>query len=230
MLLKRKNKNSVFKILRFLLLAVCISVLTVYIIANPEVSVQTLMSYTPPNPVAAAAVLLALYAFKSVTVFIPLILLEIVTGHLFSPGTALLVNFMGIIITLTVPYWIGRFAGMNTTQRLINKYPKFDAILHKQQDNSYFFCFLLRIISCLPRDIVTMYFGATKMPFRKNLIPGILGVLPGMILATLMGENIRNPDSPMFWISAGLTVLFAGGSVLLYYLYNRRLHRKEAGE
>ncbi len=228
--MKRKNKNSIFKIFRFLLLAICILILTVYIIASPEVSVQTLLSHTPQNPVAAAAVLLALYAFKSATVFIPLILLEIVTGHLFSPGTALLVNFMGMIITLTVPYWIGRWVGMNTIQKWIDKYPKFGAIIHKQQDNSYFFCFFLRILSCLPGDIVTMYFGATKTPFQKNLIPGILGVLPSMILATLMGENIRNPDSPMFWISTGLTVLLAGGSVLLYYLYRRRLHRKETGE
>jgi len=93
-----------------------------------------------------------------------------VTGHLFSPGTALLINFVGVIITLTVPYWIGRRAGMNTSQKWIDKYPKF-----------------------------------------------------GVILATLMGENIQNPDSPMFWISAGLTVL-------LYYLYRRRLHGKEAEE
>ncbi len=38
---------------------------------------------------------LALYAFKSAAVFIPLIVLEIATGHLFPPGTALLANFMG---------------------------------------------------------------------------------------------------------------------------------------
>lgn len=226
-ILKGKDKNSVFKILRFLLPAVCILVLMVYILASPEVSVQTLLNHTPQNPVAAA-VLLALYALKSATVFFPLILLEIVTGHLFSPGTALLINFVGVIITLTVPYWIGRWAGMNTIQKWVDKYPKFGVILGKQQNNSWFLCFFLRIISCLPGDIVTMYFGATKTPFQRNLFSGLLGVLPGMVLATLMGESIQDTGSPMFWISAGLTVILAAASVLLYYTYCRKLRRKTA--
>lgn len=226
MLLKGKNKNSVFKILRFLLLAICILILTVYIIASPEVSVQTLLSHTPQNPVAAAAVLLALYAFKSATAFIPLILLEIVTGHLFSPGTALLINFMGMIITLTVPYWIGKAAGIESIQKLVKKYPRFGSLIGKQQDNAFFLCFFLRIISFLPGDVVTMYLGATRTPFWKNLLAGALGVLPGMILATFMGSSIQEPGSPAFWISTILMLVLAALSVLLYYAYRRKMKKK----
>jgi hypothetical protein len=47
-----------------------------------------------------------------------------------------------------------------------------------------------------------------------------------MILATFMGESIQDPQSPMFWLSAGLMILLAALSVLLYYLYRRRIQKK----
>lgn len=224
--MKDNNKSNPFKILRVILSAIFILVLTVYFIVSPNVSVQTLLNHAPKNPVAAAAVLLALYIFKSATVFFPLIILEIAVGYLFSPWIALLINFIGMLIILTVPYWIGRAAGMDAIQKLLQKYPKFREILDKQQDSSFFLCFFLRVISCLPGDIVTMYLGATKTPFWKNLVAGALGVLPGMILATFMGESIQDPKSPMFWLFGGLTVILAALSVLLYYLYRRRIQKK----
>jgi uncharacterized membrane protein YdjX (TVP38/TMEM64 family) len=223
---KGKNKSTLLKMLRLFLLAICILILTVCFIASPELSVQTLLDHTPQNPVAAAAAILVLYVLKSVTVFFPLIILEIAVGHLFSHWVAFLINFIGMLIILTVPYWIGRATGMDAIQKQIQKHPKFGEILDKQQDRSFFLCFFLRVISCLPGDIVTMYLGATKTPFWKNLVAGALGVLPGMISATLMGESIQDPQSPMFWLSAGLMILLAALSVLFYYLYRRRVQTK----
>lgn len=174
----------------------------------------------------AALVLLMLYALKSATIFFPLIILEIAAGHLFSTWTALGINFAGTLIVLTIPYLIGRAAGMEAIQRLTQRYPRFGKILSKQQDNALFLCFFLRIISCLPGDVVTMYLGATKTPFWKNVIAGAIGILPGMILATRMGSNIQNPGSPAFWISAILMTILTTLSVLLYYLYRRRLDKQ----
>ena len=99
--------------LRLILPAVCILALAAYFVISPDISVQTLLNHTPKNPAAAAAVILMLYIFKSITVFFPLIILEIAAGHLFSPWMALLINFMGVLTILTVPYWIGRAAGMD---------------------------------------------------------------------------------------------------------------------
>lgn len=200
-----------------------------YLFIKHGVSVEALLALTPKDPIKATLVLLLLYALKSATVFFPLVILEIAVGHLFSTGVALGINFAGILIVLTIPYWIGRAAGIDVIQKLIQRYPRFATILGKQQNNALFLCFFLRIISCLPGDVVTMYLGATKTPFWKNVIAGTLGVLPGMILATLMGNSIQDPSSPAFWVSAILMVTFAALSVLLYYLYRRRVEKKNNG-
>lgn len=218
--MKRKKKY-----LKYIVVIACLLLVILCILSDKDFSVQAILEFTPQNPLGAVIVLLLLYALKSATVFFPLIILEIATGHLFPVRVALGVNFVGILIVLSIPYWIGRAAGMEAIQKLIQKYPRFEKIIDRQQDNSAFICFFLRIISCLPGDVVTMYFGATRTPFLQNLIAGTLGILPGMVLATLIGESIQNPESPMFWISALLTVTLSVLSLLLYYLYRCRLKK-----
>lgn len=193
----------------------------IILLKKSDISVQTLLAYTPEDPLLAACVLLAMYAVKSATVIFPLVVLELAAGYLFSTGTALFVNFLGMLIIMTVPYWMGRILGMDAVNRLIVKFPKFGEVVNRQQENSFFLCFFLRIVSCLPCDLVTLYLGATKTPFLQNLTAGTLGVLPGMILATLLGSGIQDPASPMFWISVALTVLLSVGSTVAYRLYKR---------
>jgi len=221
--MKRKIKR---KYIKYGLAAVCLLILGVCFLEGKDLSVQAILDMTPQSPMLAAIVLLLLYAGKSITLFFPLIILEIAVGHLFSPWAALGVNFAGILIILTIPYWIGRKAGMDAIQKLLQRYPRLRELVDRQQDSSLFLCFFLRVINCLPGDVVTMYLGATQTPFGMNLFAGTLGLLPGMILATLMGSSIREPGTPAFWISAMLMVTLSALSVLLYCLYRRRLRRK----
>lgn len=194
---------------------------------HSDISLQAVLTGAPQNPLLTAGVLLLLYMLKSLTIFFPLLILEMAAGYLFPAPAALLLNFLGIWIVLTIPYWIGHALGLRQVSKLTQKYPKFQTLMEKQQNHSFFLCFFLRMISCLPGDIVTMYFGATRTPFFHNLLGGTLGILPGMILATFMGLNIQDPSSPAFWISAALSVGLAVLSTVLYYVYLKRKKEKE---
>lgn len=225
--MKTEHKETAWKILRICLLFLCVLLVAVWLIQDPDALTRLLMEHTPQNPAVAALVILVLYLIKSLTVFFPLIVLEITVGYLFSPWAALPLNFAGILIVLTVPYWVGRAAGLNVIQKQMEKHPRFAKVLDRQQANSFFLCFFLRVISCLPGDVVTMYLGATKTPFWKNLLAGSLGLLPGMVLATFMGESVQKPQSPMFWICGGLMAAFAALSAGLYYWYRRTMKRRQ---
>lgn len=158
--------------------------------------------------------------------FFPLIILKIAGGHLFPTGIALLVNIAGMLICYTVSFWIGYFSGTITVDKLTKKYPKLSHIIELQHNNSFFVCFFLRIISFLPMDVVSLYLGATKIPFSRYIFASILGSLPNTILSTLLGASITKPDSPMFWVSILLMILYAGFSLLANYLYK---HKSEKG-
>ena len=105
--------------------AVLLLVLLLFCIRYREdLSVERILSYTPEEPVKAALLMLGLYAVKSVSFIFPIAILQLAVGHLFSTGTALLVNFLGRAVTLALPYWMGRFSGASMVESLTAKYPK----------------------------------------------------------------------------------------------------------
>lgn len=86
---------------KYVVLAVCLLLVVGYLIGNQNVSVATLLAFTPKDSIKAAFIMLLLYVLKSATIFFPLIIIEIAVGHLFSPLVALGINFAGMLIILS---------------------------------------------------------------------------------------------------------------------------------
>lgn len=187
--------------------------------------IDTILKYTPPHPVAAALILLLLYALKSVSVFFPILVLEVAVGHLFPTGTALFLNFAGVLICHTIPYWIGYSSGNTVLEKLKKRYPKFATVLDAQLNNSFFSAFLFRSIHILPGDVISLYFGAAHTPYFHYIIGGMFGTLPGVVLATLLGTSISDPTSPLFLVSVISMVVLTGISFLINYLYKRKVQK-----
>lgn len=214
--------KKILTILKSLPLTACAVFVILFLVSGKEITVETVLNYTPESPFAAAVVILLLYALKSVSFVFPIAVLQIATGHLFQTPTALFINFLGRAITLTIPYWIGRFSGSDMVDRLLKKYPKLEQACSKQGENPIFISFLLRTFCFLPGDAVSLYLGAVKIPFPCYLAGGIMGTTLGVVLSTVLGSSIKEPGSPAFWISGSLMALLAVVSFGLYIRNNRR--------
>ena len=182
---------------------------------------ERILSYTPEEPVKAALLMLGLYAVKSVSFIFPIAILQLAVGHLFSTGTALLVNFLGRAVTLALPYWMGRFSGASMVESLTAKYPKLKTVVDYQNGNCLYISFFMRTLNFLPGDAVSLFLGAEKIPF------GLYGRwrawnAAGVILATIFGANIKNPKSPAFWLSAVLLVMISVFSILIHRHISRK--------
>lgn len=223
--MKNKLKSFLLGVVRFVPLAVCAIFMLIYLFGGKSFSVEDILNYTPDSKVFAAFFIVAMYAFKSLTVVFPITLLNIAGGFLFTPFHAIIVNSVGVIAELTVPYWIGRVSGSNSAGRFLAKHPKLSEMMEKNANNSFFKAFFLRVIAILPGDAISMYLGATKLPFGVYLLGSFLGTFPSMVAATLVGTSITDPTSPMFWISIISTVSISLISVLIYWIWSK--HRKE---
>lgn len=219
--MKDKIKNTILSALRFVPLIICALFMILYLFSGKEITVEGLLNFAPAEPLYAAIFLVLLYAFKSLTVFFPIIVLNVLGGFLFEPAHAVIVNTVGVLVELVIPYWIGYYSGADFNNKLHQKYPKFSEIAEENTDNHFFISFFLRVIACLPGDAVSMYFGARKMPFWVYLLGSFLGTLPNMITSTLLGMNITDPTSPMFWVSVGLKVSVSAVSFLIYYCWKK---------
>ncbi|MFU0826750.1 MAG: TVP38/TMEM64 family membrane protein [Lachnoclostridium sp.] len=213
------RKRKFYSALKYLPLALCIILIIWYLRNSEEITVQTILDYTPDNLLAAALVLLCLYALKSISIVFPIIVLEVAAGHLFPTIIAFLINISGIVIGMIESYFVGYFSGSGAIDKVTKKYPAIEKIIQKQGSNPFFTCFFLRTLCILPRDGVSIYLGATRVPFGIYLLASTLGSLTNTILATLFGTSITEVTSPVFWISILLMILFAGGSLLVYRIF-----------
>ena len=213
------SPKTIFEYLPFV---ICIVFIVLFLIFGRDVTPEMLLHYTPENPFLAAVVLIAMYGLKSLSIFFPMIVLQVAGGYLFSPGIALLVNTIGVTVCLTLPYLVGCLSGTAAIEQAMQKYLRFAEIVGQGRNNSVFLSFFLRIISCLPGDVVSICFGASGARFVPYLLASLLGIMPGMICATLLGMNITDSTSPMFWISLGLNVLLSVLSAVGYFVYKKQ--------
>lgn len=217
----QKNKRLI-TFLKTIPLITCIIFIVLFLASGEDITVQTVLDFTPESPFAAAIVILLLYALKSVSFVFPIAVLQIATGHLFQTPVALLINFSGRAITLSIPYWVGRFSGSELINNLQGKYPKIKEICDKQGQNPVFISFLLRTFCFLPGDAVSLYLGAIRIPYPYYITGGVLGTTLGVVLATILGASITEPGSPAFWLSTSLMALMAIISVIFYLRNNKR--------
>ena len=209
----------------------CLAVLALgllYLHSQYHLTAEAILSWQPENLLLAAVILLCIFAVKSVLVFVPIMIPQILTGHLYTREMAILINCLGLVVVMSLPYWIGKSLGSAKMEQLLRKYPKIQNILKTQEDNQMAFSFMLRACAVPPADIVTMYLGATGMPYLTNTIGGTLGSFPSMVLTTFLGANIRNPESPAFWKALGLNIAWVILSGLGFYLFKKFHSGREA--
>ena len=152
----------------------------------------------------------------------PIIVLNVLGGFLFDPITAMILNCVGVTIELAIPYGIGRISGSGVADRLCEKHPSVETLANQTAGSPFFSSFFLRLISCLPGDAVSLYFGAIRMPFGVYLWGSFLGTVPGVIPATLLGMSITDPTSPLFWLSLGTNAALSAVSFWVYWRWQKR--------
>lgn len=215
-----KNKRKLIPIAAIVLMGI---VFTVIVKKSSEpLSVNTILRYTPENAMLAAGIVLLLFALKSLTVVFPLSILYLESGILFQPVIAVLISTVGLAITITIPYWIGKYSGKQIVQEICQKYPKAGMIAQYQRTNTFFACFITRIVGFLPGDIVSIYFGACDTAYLIYLAAGVSGSLLSIITTTLLGEKISTPFSVEFMIVLLCRILVSVGAVVINYQLNQK--------
>ncbi|MCD8088483.1 MAG: hypothetical protein LUE22_07850 [Oscillospiraceae bacterium] len=97
--------------------ALALIALIAFLLFGNDVTVDTILSFTPENLWLAALVFMGLYAVKSVVVVIYLKLLYVAAGLAFPLPVALAVNIVGTALEMTLPYLFGRSRGQRAWSR-----------------------------------------------------------------------------------------------------------------
>ena len=187
-----------------------------------SITADDILDRLPQERWKAGLFLLLLYLAKSCTVFFPVTALQLSAGFLFPIPQALLLNLAGTAGALSLPYWIGRRIGQPAVDWIGRRYPKAQELMDRFREQDLFYSYLVRVVGCLPMDILSLLSGAMAIPYHRYLPAALLGMLPATAAVTVLGSSITQPGTLAFWLSLAATVLLSVGSLLLYRLLRRK--------
>lgn len=184
-----------------------------------NLSAGDIADFTPENPILAAILLVALFCIKNVFMVIPLAALYVAAGLLFPTKWAIFIVYIGLTCEMSIGYHIGTRMGTNQVNSLIKERPKAGAFFELLGRNNMVSCFLTRLVPMpLPLDMVSLFFGATGVPFHTYLLCSLLGTSPVMIPTVIAGRAITNPLSAKFILPFAISL---GISALVLVVYTR---------
>lgn len=143
-----------------------------------------------PSVMIAVFLIWGVYLVKSLVFVVPASLVYISVGMAFSPLDACLINMAGILIEVFVTYWLGRFMGSASVEKLLRGKKGGEKLLNMNLQDKPFFVFTVRFIPAFPIDFSSLFFGAFTKKFWQYLLLSVLGIAPRVILFTVIGDKI----------------------------------------
>ncbi|WP_138159464.1 VTT domain-containing protein [Peptoniphilus catoniae] len=213
---KKFKKMQTVALISFTMILVVI-----FVVLEGNITIKNLTESVSGKPIASVLLLLLLFAVKSLSIIIPLPSLYLASGMLFPPLTAVFASYLGLAVTLSIPYFLGLWSGGEGIEYIKSKYPKIEKIIKIQKKNEFFASFIVRIIGWFPCDIISFYFGACKTPYYIYITSSLIGSSIGVITNTLLGDVILNPLSWKFAILTLIKIVVSISAFGVAYFLNK---------
>lgn len=142
------------------------------------------------NIYIAIAAIWGVYLTKSILFIIPASLIYISIGMAFEPLTASLISLVGIIIEVTVTYFLGLFLGGEYVNKQLAKTKAGKKILDMKLNDSFVALLPIRALPVFPIDFVSLFWGASKCSFLRYFFASVIGIMPRVVLFTILGDGI----------------------------------------
>ncbi|TJX68908.1 VTT domain-containing protein [Soehngenia saccharolytica] len=212
----KKSSDNLFNYKKIITAVLIIIGIIIYLIFGEEITVDNILNMSPRNRIIASILILILYLIKSMSIVGPIMALYIASGLIFPLYWAIPLNILGVAIGLTYSYKIGYSSGDFLKEKILSRYDKLNEFYSVVKDNEWFSAFIIRIVGLLPHDIVNMFFGSLRISYYKYMTASIIGLMPMMIISTVIGRTITDPTSREFLLAVIMRVVLSISASLIY--------------
>lgn len=175
-------------------------------LTDPETLKQMLQSLG--GGIWQPVVVFGAFLLGSLVVF-PVTVLIAVTGMIFSPLPAFAYALGGTLASATLNYAIGRKAGAQPLRNLLGA--RVNRATRALAKRGVLSVAALRMLPVAPFTFVNLAAGAGRVPFIDYLAGTVLGMAPGILVITLLGNQLGAVLSDPEPSEIGLFVLFVLG-------------------
>lgn len=213
---------------RFVIILIWAAIFALCIHHKDYITVDNIIKNSPGNQAIAFLAIVALFAVKSASIFIYCGIIYVASGLLFPFPLAILADICGSIVMFSLPYLIGKRLGSDAVHYITTKYPKVEMIKKLRSNQDFKFTLIVRIISIVPLDLVSLYMGAVRVNYPQYLLGSTLAFIPTMILLTIMGQNAVDPGSPQFILAACFEALYMLASGVFCFITLKKHHSRSS--
>lgn len=152
-----------------------------------------------------------------VRTFIPFLAVSaicVLTGAVLPSYWALIVNFLGIIIMMSIKYFEGMKFGSGNAWKIISKNERARKIIESSGKVNKALLFALRLIPGFPLGSVSRIYGSLRFPYWQFILLSAAGFAPKLLSYTFMGTNVFDPLSSAFLVPLVIALTISGASLL----------------
>ena len=160
---------------------------------------------------------LAMLIVFLVRTFIPFLAVSaicVLTGAVLPSYWALIVNFLGIIIMMSIKYFEGMKFGSGNAWKIISKNERARKIIESSGKVNKALLFALRLIPGFPLGSVSRIYGSLRFPYWRFILLSAAGFAPKLLSYTFMGTNVFDPLSSAFLVPLMIVLTISGASLL----------------
>lgn len=218
---------KVLQILSFVFMLAMVVVCIVFLKKNniSVSNVDALTTYLTGGTLTVALIIVGFSVVKSFALIFPPAVLFVLSGIVFDNMlTAVFVNAAATACSLVLPYFLGKFMGMDMVNSLKGRFKAIKKLDDFAGENSFAVVFVFKAGGLMPSDLSSLIFGAMNIPFARYFLASNLGLLVLNVLWTLLGSygDLSNPFTFLYALPALLFAIAA--SVFM----SKRQKKKEA--
>lgn len=194
----KKDYGRLIKVLQIVTGVILIALMIVCLILKKKYNislknVEGLSQMIGDNLVRAAAIIIGVSVIKSFALVFPPAVVFAVCGYIMpNAAVALVINEIGLILSLFIPYFLGRFTGADMVDSLSKRFKAVNKINDFAGANERTLTFIIKFSGMIPGDLSSLLFGAMNISLGNYLTGSILGMTPLVIVYTFFGIALRS--------------------------------------
>ncbi|HYC65976.1 MAG TPA: VTT domain-containing protein [Reyranellaceae bacterium] len=175
-------------------------------VAEPE-RIRALLAEHTRGPWAP---LLVLGAFLlGAAMFFPVTIMILATAATFGPLLGIAYSLIGVTASAAVTYWIGRRFGQQAVSRLLGE--RWHRIRDRLGKRGVLTVVAVRVVPSLPFTLINLALGASAIRPIDFVVGTVIGMAPGLIAISLLGDRIVNVIADPTLREVGLFALCLAG-------------------
>ena len=173
------------------------------------IGLASIKGYIQSFGFCAPLVYILIFSLVPLTI-IPNSLLAISGGALFGIYYGTLYTVIGALSGATLAFAISRYLGKSIAEKLIKQ--KADWLNEHAEKNGFMIVFLLRLIPLIPFDAISYGAGLSKIRYMDFLGATCIGILPGVLVYSNIGDKSLDIYSADFYLSLAILALLVAVS------------------